>query len=65
MRSSSLGALVLCTFGLAACGNNDTPTEPARAAQPAPAGPENALAGSWIIRAEHARELLDSNLRKL
>ncbi len=52
MRSSSLlpGALVLGTLWLAACGN-DTPTEATRTAQPAPAGPENALAGSWITRA--------------
>lgn len=52
MRSSSLlpGALVFSTFWLGACGN-DAPTEPTRAAQPAPAGPENALAGSWITRA--------------
>ena len=52
MRYSSLlpGTLLLSTFWLAACGN-DTPTESTPAAQPAPAGPENALAGGWTTLA--------------
>ena len=52
MRYPSLlpGALVLSTFWLAACGN-DAPTEATGAAQPAPAGPEKVLAGSWTTLA--------------